>query len=138
MLYVYPKEGVHAKIINTKGQIQWAIDNGMTWEYKGGFIAEYKQCVNSGLYIEGEYFVSYASNPLGRTLNILKIQTLEDAQISVEGIINDFEAGISTKEKTMALMGEYTAHIMDVFWGNAKKLIRSNPELLNVQKKQNY
>lgn len=63
-------------------------------------------------------------------LSIIKVETLKEANMSVEGIINDLVNGNSTKEETMALMGEYTAHIMHVFFDNAKKIIKENPEIL--------
>ncbi len=52
---------------------------------------------------------------------LCQIESSKDANIAVEGIINDFEAGISTKEETMRLMGEYTGRLMEVFWKNALK-----------------
>ena len=42
------------------------------------------------------------------------IHTLEDAQRHVEGIINDFEGGISTKEETLALFFDYTVRVMEI------------------------
>ena len=61
---------------------------------------------------------------------ICAIDTAKEAQHIVEGIINDFEAGISTKSETMRLLGEYTGRLMDLFWRNAKQKIKANPELL--------
>ena len=59
------------------------------------------------------------------------IDTINDAQNAVEGIINDFADGISGKAETMRLLGEYTGRLMELFWDNAKKRIKENPELLN-------
>lgn len=61
---------------------------------------------------------------------ICAIDTAKEAQHIVEGIINDFESGISTKSETMKSLGEYTARLMDLFWRNAKEKIKANPELL--------
>lgn len=61
---------------------------------------------------------------------ICAIETVNEAQHIIEVIINDFEAGISTKSETMGLLGEYTGRLMDLFWKNAKQKIKANPELL--------
>ena len=42
------------------------------------------------------------------------IHTLADAQRHVEGIINDFDEGISTKEQTIAYMFDYTDRVMEI------------------------
>ena len=42
------------------------------------------------------------------------IHTLADAQGHVEGIINDFDGGISTKEETVALLFDYTMRVMEI------------------------
>ena len=42
------------------------------------------------------------------------IYTLEDAQRHVEGIINDFDGGISTKEETVSHLFDYTVRIMEI------------------------
>ncbi len=59
------------------------------------------------------------------------LETAEDASRMAEGIINDFEGGISDKRETMRLLGEYTARIMHVFYDNAKRKFKENPSLLN-------
>lgn len=64
-------------------------------------------------------------------MEVSKIETLSDAERYVEGVLNDFESGISDKKETMRLMGEYTGRLMELFWENSKKKIRANPELLN-------
>lgn len=51
------------------------------------------------------------------------IKTIDDAQQYVEGCINDFESGISSKQKTLNLLGEYTARIMEIFAKNQNKLL---------------
>lgn len=51
------------------------------------------------------------------------IETLEQAENQIEGIINDFETGLIDKPECMRLLGEYTGRLMDLFWKNAKKLI---------------
>ena len=43
------------------------------------------------------------------------INTLKQAQRYVEGCINDFEAGISTKDETIKYLGEYTLRLMEIF-----------------------
>lgn len=63
-------------------------------------------------------------------LKLLKIETYKDAQVSVEGILNDLSDNLITKEDAMAMLGEYTARIMHVFYENAKKLFNEKPELL--------
>lgn len=42
------------------------------------------------------------------------IHTLADAQRHIEGIINDFEGGISTKEQTVSLLFDYTMRVMEI------------------------
>ncbi len=42
------------------------------------------------------------------------IHTLADAQRHVEGIISDFEGGISTKEETVAHLFDYTIRVMEI------------------------
>lgn len=42
------------------------------------------------------------------------IHTLADAQRHVEGIINDFDAGISTKEETVSYLFDYTIRVMEI------------------------
>lgn len=64
-------------------------------------------------------------------LDVNKIESFQDAQYYVEGIINDFESGISTKGETMQYLGEYTARLMVLFWENAKKKIKEDPTLLD-------
>ena len=54
-------------------------------------------------------------------MDVKKIMTLEDANRYVEGCINDFESGISTKGETMSLLGEYTGRLMELFWENSIK-----------------
>ena len=48
------------------------------------------------------------------------INTLKQAQRYVEGCINDFEAGISTKDETIKYLGEYTLRLMEIFEKNSK------------------
>jgi hypothetical protein len=61
---------------------------------------------------------------------ICGVDTSKEAQHIVEGIINDFEAGLSTKSETMYALGEYTARLMEIFWKNAKARFNEKPELL--------
>jgi len=63
-------------------------------------------------------------------MKVQNIKTLTHANRFCEGTINDFETGISTKAETMAALGEYTAHLMGLFWENAKARIKANPSLL--------
>jgi len=67
-------------------------------------------------------------------LKVEDIQTVDDASTFVEGCINDLEAGIATKEETMSHLGKYTGRLMELFWNNALKIIRENPELLNKER----
>jgi hypothetical protein len=64
-------------------------------------------------------------------MEVKGINTINDASSYIAGIINDFECGVSTKEETLKYLGEYTGRLMELFWENAKKKIRENPELLN-------
>ena len=50
-------------------------------------------------------------------MKVKNIKTINDAQRYVEGVINDFEGGISTKEETMGYLGEYTARIVEMVRG---------------------
>jgi len=59
-----------------------------------------------------------------------QIQTLSDAERYVEGCLNDFEMGISTKAETMKYFAQYTGRLNELFWTNAKKRIIENPKLL--------
>lgn len=63
-------------------------------------------------------------------MKVENIQTANDAQRYLQGVINDFETGSSTKEETMGLLGEYTGHIMGLFWRNALRLIGNGDEVL--------
>ena len=63
-------------------------------------------------------------------LRTCQIETAKDAQIQVEGIINDLVGGIIEKDEALGLLGEYTGRIMHVFGENAKKLFKEQPELL--------
>ncbi len=58
------------------------------------------------------------------------METKREANHIVTGIINDFEAGLSTKSETMYAFGEYTARLMELFWKNAKQKFNENPDLL--------
>lgn len=60
-----------------------------------------------------------------------EIVTIHDAERFVEGCLNDFSDGLSTKEETMTLMGLYTQRLMNLFWENAKNKLRNNPELMD-------
>ena len=61
---------------------------------------------------------------------IAQINSRKDAQRQIEGIINDFEAALTTKDETVKLLGEYTARIESIFYKNMIKIIKENPELL--------
>ena len=69
-------------------------------------------------------------------MKVEDIRTLDNAQDYVEGCINDYEAGISTKSETLGLLGEYTARLMELFADNVK----ANPSILGLQhnQQQNY
>jgi len=66
-------------------------------------------------------------------MKIQDVKSIQQANRFVEGTINDFENGIATKDETMVLMGEYTNHLMDMFWREAIILIKANPEVLNEE-----
>ncbi len=44
-------------------------------------------------------------------MKVEQIKTPEDVERYIEGCLNDFEAGISTKKETMFLMAELVVHI---------------------------
>ncbi len=69
-------------------------------------------------------------------MKVENIKTIDDAQNYVEGCINNYESGISTKSETLSLLGEYTARLMELFAENVK----ANPSLLGLQhnQQQNY
>ena len=48
------------------------------------------------------------------SLEVKNINTIDDMQRFVEGCINDFEAGISTKEETLDHLRDYTLRIMEL------------------------
>lgn len=52
------------------------------------------------------------------------IHTLADAQRHVEGIINDFEEGISTKEEAVANLFDYTVRVMEIAMGATKNKLK--------------
>ena len=52
------------------------------------------------------------------------IHTLADAQRHVEGIINDFEEGISTKEEAVAYLFDYTVRVMEIAMGATKNKLK--------------
>lgn len=58
------------------------------------------------------------------------INTLEDAERFVEGVINDFESGVCDKTETMKQFAWYTGRLNLLFWQNAKKMIKADPKLL--------
>jgi hypothetical protein len=83
-----------------------------------------------------EWLKEYAEQQLilergNKSANIIESGSLTDCQNHVEGIINDFEAGICGKEETISAMGEYTMRLMEIFWKSAKAKIKTNPDILN-------
>lgn len=59
--------------------------------------------------------------------------SVEEAHNHIEGIINDFEAGVADKSETMAAIGEWVARLMDVLWKSSKDKIRKDPDLVRTQ-----
>lgn len=53
-------------------------------------------------------------------MDLKEVNTIRDAQRYVEGCVNDYEAGISTKDELLGYLGGYTARIMEVFWNTTK------------------
>jgi hypothetical protein len=45
-------------------------------------------------------------------MKVEDIKTFSDARRYIEGCINDYEAGISTKEETIKFIGDYTIYIV--------------------------
>ena len=66
--------------------------------------------------------------------NFVFVQTSRQASAIAEGIINDFESGVSTKKETMAMMGEYTGRLMQIFWEVALEKIKNDPTILTKNK----
>ena len=64
-------------------------------------------------------------------LKIKRVSTLNDAANFVEGVVNDFESGVSSKEETIDALAKFTGRLMEVFWNGAKQQIKDNPKLLN-------
>jgi len=68
-------------------------------------------------------------------MKLKDIHTLNDANRYVEGVINDFETGISTQEETMTHLGNYTGRIMEIFYEGKESNLREqpkNPKLVEV------
>jgi hypothetical protein len=47
-------------------------------------------------------------------MNKKDINSWESAQAFVEGCLNDFEGGVSTKEETLAAFADYTLKIIEI------------------------
>ncbi len=54
-------------------------------------------------------------------MKLENVKTVRDCQIYVEGVLNDFVGGISSKDETMNLLGKYTMHIL-----NSKSILVKN------------
>ena len=67
-------------------------------------------------------------------LKVKTVSTLHDAGNFVNGCVNDFEAGLSTKEETVDALAKFTGRLMDIFWETAVKKIKADPNLLNSPK----
>lgn len=61
-----------------------------------------------------------------------EIRTIQDAQIFCEGVINDFESGICTKDETMNQLLKYTARLNDLHWEVFRLRVINEPELLQL------
>ncbi len=64
-------------------------------------------------------------------MKVEAIKTLKDANRYVEGVLNDYEGGIITKDEAMGYLGEYTGRLTELFWENAIKKIKKDPSLLD-------
>jgi len=64
-------------------------------------------------------------------IKVENIETLDQANRFIEGCLNDFEDGFSTKLETIELLGQYTGRLNELFWHNAKRIIKANPKLLD-------
>ena len=47
-------------------------------------------------------------------MNVKNIRSISDMQHFVEGCLNDYGTGISTKEETMKNMEEYTSRVIEI------------------------
>lgn len=54
---------------------------------------------------------------------MMVMNTSKEASRIIEGILNDFESGVSSKKETYEALGEYTGRIMSLFWENAEKKV---------------
>ena len=61
-------------------------------------------------------------------MKVEDIKTISDAQRYVEGCLNDYESGLSTKEETLHYLGEYTMHLMGLFYTKFKENETRKPE----------
>ena len=68
--------------------------------------------------------------------NIIHAGSEAECKRYCAGVINDLDAGIITKEEAHNMMGEYTYRLMDIFWTEALKKIKENPNLLYGQKEK--
>ena len=44
-------------------------------------------------------------------MKVEQIRTADDMEIYIEGCLNDYEAGVSTKEETLVYLAELVAHV---------------------------
>ena len=65
-------------------------------------------------------------------MKVEEIRTVEDANAFCDGVINDFESGVSDKSETLELLGSYTGRIMEIFWDNAQKILSKKESKLPV------
>lgn len=61
-------------------------------------------------------------------MKVQNVKTISQAQQFCEGVINDFESGIATKEETLQHLKEYTFQLHDVFFEVAKRNVAKNPK----------
>jgi len=62
------------------------------------------------------------------------IKSIEDCESYLEGVLNDFEAGISTKKETMSFFIEYTIRVVEII----KDKIQKNNEIFLNNQTKNY
>ena len=65
-------------------------------------------------------------------MEAIDIKSLNDCQNYLEGCINDFEGGVSTKEETLEALREYTARITDLAFTAAGKWKSPEQELPGI------
>jgi len=69
-------------------------------------------------------------------IEIKNMKSVEDCERYLEGCLNDFESGISTKKETMSHLIEYTIRVVEIV---KDKIQKNNQKFLeNIHQTKNY